>query len=344
LIDPRADSPLVEVRNLSKHFPLGGSLAARLQGKAGESLKAVDRVSLSIRKGETLGLVGESGCGKSTLGRLLLRLYEPTEGEIFHNGVNILNHDARATRELRTKMQMVFQDPYSSLNPTMTVRQTIGEVLSVHNLCPANQRRDRIQQLLKLVGLNPEMAERKPHQFSGGQRQRIRIARALAVEPDFIVADEAVSALDVSVQAQVLNLFMQLQEQLGLTYLFVAHNLGVVKHISQRVAVMYLGRIVELAPTDDLFREPLHPYTQALLRAVPKPVPIKKTPVPALEGDPPNPINLPVGCHFHTRCPFVMPVCRTEYPPLIQVGAGRMVACHLHPNAVVSPPNSPFTA
>ncbi|MGH2410191.1 MAG: ATP-binding cassette domain-containing protein, partial [Chloroflexota bacterium] len=243
MIDSRTTQPLVETRNLSKYFPVGGGLGARLRGSEPESLKAVDGVSLSIQKGETLGLVGESGCVKSTLGRVLLRLYEPTSGEIFHNGLDILHQNARATRELRTKMQMVFQDPYSSLNPTMTVRQALTEVLKVHGLCPQNERVERVNHLLDLVGLSPEMAERKPHQFSCGQRQRIGIARALAVQPDFIVADEAVSALDVSVQAQVLNLLMRLQEQLDLTYLFVAHNLGVVKHISHRVAVMYLGRI-----------------------------------------------------------------------------------------------------
>ncbi|HWE63167.1 MAG TPA: oligopeptide/dipeptide ABC transporter ATP-binding protein, partial [Chloroflexota bacterium] len=274
---------------------------------------------------------GESGCGKSTFGRLLLRLYEPTKGEIYHNGVNILSHDARATRELRTKIQVVFQDPYSSLNPTMSVRQMLEEVLSVHRVCPPEQRRERVGQLLEMVGLAREMAARRPHQFSGGQRQRLGIARALAVGPDFIVADEAVSALDVSVQAQVLNLMMRLQEDLGLTYLFIAHNLGVVQHISQRVAVMYLGKIVELAPSIDLFSEPLHPYTKALLRAVPKPVPRQKAATPALEGDPPSPVNRPSGCHFHPRCPFAMPICKEQYPVLRPVSATRTVACHLYP-------------
>lgn len=321
---------LLEARHVSKHFVVADSLARRLRGKPQETLKAVDDVSLAIQRGETVGLVGESGCGKSTFGRVLLRLYEPTSGEVYHNGVNIMEHSARATRELRTKIQVVFQDPYSSLNPTMTVGQALSEVLAVHKICPPAERQDRVGRLLEMVGLAPEMATRKPHQFSGGQRQRIGIARALAVGPDFIVADEAVSALDVSVQAQVLNLMMRLQEDLGLTYLFIAHNLGVVQHISRRVAVMYLGRIVELAPTDELFSEPLHPYTKALLRAVPKPVPQRKTSAPALEGDPPNPINRPSGCHFHPRCPHAMPVCREVYPTVRRIGTTRTVACHLY--------------
>jgi len=323
-------TPLLEARHVSKTFVLADGFVWRLRGRAPVTLTAVDDVSLTAYRGETVALVGESGCGKSTFGRLLLRLHEPTAGEILHNGVNILKHDARATRELRTKIQVVFQDPYSSLNPTMTVGRAITEVLSVHNVRPPEQRRERVGELLEMVGLAPDMAERRPHQFSGGQRQRVGIARALAVEPDFIVADEAVSALDVSVQAQVLNLMMRLQEELGLTYLFIAHNLGVVKHISQRVAVMYLGKIVEVAPTDELFDTPLHPYTQALLRAVPKPVPRRKEPVPALAGDPPNPINRPRGCHFHPRCPHAMPICRDEYPVLRTVSPGRTVACHLY--------------
>jgi len=323
-------TPLLEARHVSKSFVLADGFVRRLRGRAPETLTAVDDVSLTVYKGETVALVGESGCGKSTFGRLLLRLYEPTAGEILHNGVNILNHDARATRELRTKIQVVFQDPYSSLNPTMTVGKAISEVLSVHKICPPEKRRERVGELLQMVGLAPDMAERRPHQFSGGQRQRVGIARALAVEPDFIVADEAVSALDVSVQAQVLNVMMRLQEDLGLTYLFIAHNLGVVKHISQRVAVMYLGRIVEVASTGDLFDEPLHPYTQALLRAVPKPVPRRKELTPALAGDPPNPIDRPRGCHFHPRCPHAMPICRDEYPAPRAVGPHRTVACHLY--------------
>jgi oligopeptide transport system ATP-binding protein len=325
-----ASTPLLEARGVSKEFVLADGLLRRVRGLPAETLKAVDDVSLTINRGETVGLVGESGCGKSTFGRLLLRLYEPTAGEIYHNGVNILGHDARATRELRTKIQMVFQDPYSSLNPTMTVSSMLEEVLSVHKVCPPEQRKDRVGSLLEMVGLTREMANRKPHQFSGGQRQRIGIARALAVGPDFIVADEAVSALDVSVQAQVLNLMMHLQEDLGLTYLFIAHNLGVVEHISQRVAVMYLGKIVELAPSAELFKEPLHPYTKALLRAVPKPVPRKKDATAALEGDPPSPVNRPSGCHFHPRCPFAMPVCKEVYPTLRTVAPGRAVACHLY--------------
>jgi oligopeptide/dipeptide ABC transporter ATP-binding protein len=325
-----AGAPLLEARGVSKEFVLAEGLLRRLRGRPRQTLKAVDDVSLSIYPGETVGLVGESGCGKSTFGRLLLRLYEPTSGAILHNGVDILGHDARATRELRTKIQVVFQDPYSSLNPSMKVRQMLEEVLAVHHVCPPAERRERVGELLEMVGLSREMAERKPHQFSGGQRQRVGIARALAVNPDFIVADEAVSALDVSVQAQVLNLLMRLQEDLGLTYLFIAHNLGVVHHISRRVAVMYLGKIVELAPTDELFREPLHPYTKALLRAVPKLMAERTARAPALEGDQPSPVNRPNGCHFHPRCSYAMPVCAAEYPALRTVAAGRTVACHLY--------------
>jgi peptide/nickel transport system ATP-binding protein len=322
--------PLVEARHVSMHFVVSDGLIRRMRGRARETLKAVDDVSLSIHPRETVGLVGESGCGKSTFGRLLLRLYTPTEGEILHNGMNILANDARAMREVRTKMQVVFQDPYSSLNPMMTVRAAIEEVLAVHNLCAPRERLARVHELLDLVGLAPEMADRKPHQFSGGQRQRIGIARALAVRPDFIVADEAVSALDVSVQAQVLNVMTRLQDELSLAYLFISHNLGVVKHISHRVAVMYLGKVVESAPTAELFAEPLHPYTLALLRSVPKPIPVKKSAKPALEGDPPNAIDRPSGCHFHPRCPHVMPICRAQYPVLHTVSPGRAVACHLY--------------
>ncbi len=325
-----SDRPLVEARHVSMHFVVADGLLRRVRGRPPETLKAVDDVSLSIHPRETVGLVGESGCGKSTIGRLLLRLYSPTEGEILHNGVNILANDARAMREVRTRMQVVFQDPYSSLNPMMTVRSAIEEVLAVHKLCAPRERLARVHELLNLVGLAPEMAERKPHQFSGGQRQRIGIARALAVRPDFVVADEAVSALDVSVQAQVLNVMTRLQDELGLAYLFISHNLGVVKHISHRVAVMYLGKVVETAPTAELFAEPLHPYTLALLRSVPKPVPVRKTATPALEGDPPNPIDRPTGCHFHPRCPHAMPICRARYPALLPVAPGRAVACHLY--------------
>jgi oligopeptide/dipeptide ABC transporter ATP-binding protein len=329
---------LLETRHVSKHYAAGGGVLHALGRGAPEVLRAVDDVSVRIERGETLGLVGESGSGKSTLGRLVLQLEPPTSGEIFYDGQSVLGRRARETRELRKRIQVVFQDPYSSLNPTMTVRQTLEEVLKVHRLAPKAGRRDRVEELLETVGLAPGSADRKPHQFSGGQRQRIGIARALAVEPEFIVADEAVSALDVSVQAQVLNLMVRLQDQLGLTYLFIAHNLAVMRHISRNVAVMYLGRIVEHSPTADLFREPLHPYTQALMKAAPSPIARRKSIQPALTGEMPNPISPPSGCHFHPRCPHAMDVCRVTYPAARLVGGHRSVACHLYPE--VAPPKT----
>ena len=325
-------TPLVETRGLTKEFPVGSSVLHALTRKPRESLVAVDHVSLSIARGETLGVVGESGSGKSTLGRLLLQLERPTSGDILFDGTSIVEAGASARRRLRKRVQVVFQDPYSSLNPTMTVRQTLAEVLAVHGIGTKESRAARIDDLLERVGLSPTLANRRPRQFSGGQRQRIGIARALAVEPDFVVADEAVSALDVSIQAQVLNLLMRLQDDLGLTYLFISHNLSVARHISNSIAVMYLGRIVEHAPADALFEEPLHPYTQALLRAAPKPVPRRKTIKPAVGGDIPNPIDRPSGCHFHPRCPFVMDICREEYPAPRSPAPGRMVTCHLVPD------------
>jgi oligopeptide/dipeptide ABC transporter ATP-binding protein len=322
-------TPLVETRGLTKEFHVGSSVLRAVTRKPRETLVAVDDVSLSIARGETLGVVGESGSGKSTLGRLLLQLERPTSGDILFDGTSIVEGGASARRRLRKRVQVVFQDPYSSLNPTMTVRQTLAEVLAVHEIGTKESRAARIDDLLERVGLSPTLANRRPRQFSGGQRQRIGIARALAVEPEFVVADEAVSALDVSIQAQVLNLLMRLQDDLGLTYLFISHNLSVARHISNSIAVMYLGRIVEHAPTDALFEEPLHPYTQALLRAAPKPVPRRKTIKPAAGGDIPNPIDRPSGCHFHPRCPFAMDICREEYPAPRSPAQGRMVTCHL---------------
>jgi oligopeptide/dipeptide ABC transporter ATP-binding protein len=324
---------LIEARDVVKHFPLSRGLSTRLRRQAGDILKAVDGVSLGIAKGETVGLVGESGCGKTTFGRCLVRLYEPTSGEIRFQGEDMLAHDAATTRRLRRHVQMIFQDPYSSLNPRMKVKDAIGEVLKVHKICPNNEVPDRVGELLSRVGLSPAMAERYPRQFSGGQRQRIGIARALAVNPEFIVADEAVSALDVSIQAQVLNLLAQLQEELGLTYLFIAHNLSVVRHISNRVAVMYLGKIVEVQSAESVFTDPLHPYTQALVRAIPKLDPDARDDRAAIEGDPPSPIDLPTGCRFHPRCPHAMNICREVEPFLAPQPGGRQVACHLYPGA-----------
>ena len=316
---------LVETRGLSKQYPLHTNLPRGTRTR--ETLRAVDDVSITIRRGETVGLVGESGCGKSTFGRLLLHLEKPSGGEVRFEGELV---DSSTLPLLRRRAQIIFQDPFSSLNPRKTVRSTLEEVLAVHRVCPPKERRARVDELLERVGLASELAARRPRQFSGGQRQRIGIARALAVGPEFIVADEPVSALDVSVQAQVLNLLTKLQDELNLTYLFISHNLGVVRHLSQRVVVMYLGRVVEESPTDALFAEPLHPYTQALIRAVPDIDPDKAGETVAVEGDLPNPIQPPSGCHFHPRCRFAMDVCRSEYPQVHEVAPGRSVACHLY--------------
>ncbi len=324
---------LVEVKNLTKHFP-----AAHKQ-----VVRAVDDVSFVIQRGETLGLVGESGCGKTTVGRCLLRLIEPSAGEIRFDGRNLTEINRTELRGLRRKMQIIFQDPYSSLNPRMKVGQIIAEPLIVHKVGSKTEQREKVAELLRVVGLEPDYANRYPHQFSGGQRQRIGIARALALNPDFIVADEPVSALDVSVQAQVVNLLQDLQAQFGLTYLFISHGLAVVKHISSRVGVMYLGKLIELASADDIYAQPLHPYTQALLAAIPSPVPqAVKRAVKKLGGDPPTPLNPPSGCRFHTRCPYMMERCKIEEPKLAEIAPGHWAACHLHdsPN-VVSPGSTP---
>jgi oligopeptide transport system ATP-binding protein len=317
-------STILEVRNLKKYF----TVSADFFGRPTSFLKAVDDVSFSIRRGETLGLVGESGCGKSTTGRTIIRLYEPTAGEVIFKGKQITGG---AEKELRREMQMIFQDPYASLNPRMTVGDIIGEPLDIHGLAAGSERTERIVSLLKLVGLNPEHANRFPHEFSGGQRQRVGIARALAVNPSFIICDEPISALDVSIQAQVVNLLERLQQEFGLTYLFIAHDLAMVKYISNRVAVMYLGKIVELADSKELYAKPLHPYTQALLSAIPIPDPVveEKRERIHLEGDVPNPINPPSGCRFRTRCRYAMPVCAEQEPSFVDVGSGHMVACHL---------------
>lgn len=308
----------VRVRRLVKHFPVEGS---------DDVVRAVDGVTFEILRGETLGLVGESGCGKSTVGRCLLRLIEPTSGEVVFDDRNVLTMGRRELRELRQQMQIIFQDPYASLNPRMSVRDIVSEPLVVHKIGDKEERRERVAELLRKVGLDPDYMNRYPHEFSGGQRQRIGVARALALHPKLIVADEPVSALDVSVQAQVVNLLQDLQQEFGLTYLFISHGLAVVEHISTRVAVMYLGRIVEVASAVDLYSQPLHPYTQALLSAIPIPDPLRKRERIVLEGDVPTPINPPSGCRFRTRCPMAIPECAQIDPDLREISPGHTVAC-----------------
>jgi oligopeptide transport system ATP-binding protein len=330
LIDGNEDAvtqPLLRVKELVKNFTVKGGLFAR----AVDEVHAVDHVSFEVADGETLGVVGESGCGKSTTGRCVLRLIEPTAGEVWFAGKDVTALDSKALRSLSRDMQIIFQDPYASLDPRMTVGAIVGEALTIHRLAKsAREHRDRVARLLETVGLKADHMHRYPHEFSGGQRQRIGIARALAVEPKLIVCDEPVSALDVSIQAQVINLLEDLQQQFSLTYIFIAHDLSVVEHISDRVAVMYLGRIVEIASAHDLYTNPLHPYTEALLSAVPIPDPKMKRRRIVLPGEVPNPIDPPTGCHFHPRCPIrKLPLCATERPELKTSAGGHQVACHL---------------
>ncbi len=318
--------PLLEVEGLKKYFPIRKGILGKKVGY----VKAVDDISFYVNEGETLGIVGESGCGKSTTGRMLMRLLEPSDGRVTFNGIEITDLSEAAMRKLRREIQMVFQDPYASLNPRHTVEKILMEPLIVHQIGNPKERKQKVYGLLETVGLSKYHAKRYPHQFSGGQRQRIGIAKALMTNPKLIIADEPVSALDVSIQAQVLNLMQDLQKELKLTYIFIAHDLGVVRHISDRVGVMYLGRLVEIAPSEVLYAEPLHPYTKALLSAVPVPDPSYKREQIILEGDIPSPSNPPSGCTFHTRCPYRMDVCSKVSPSLEEVKPDQFVACHLY--------------
>ena len=324
MLDPQmANGTLVELKALVKHFPIRGGVFL----KEVAAVRAVDGVNLSIREGETLGLVGESGCGKTTIGRLILRLEEPTSGEIFFQGENILAYNKERMRNLRRQMQVIFQDPFSSLNPRKTVSHIVGEPLLVHGMKNRREREDRVLKLLRVVGLRREHMRRYPHQFSGGQRQRICVARALALHPKLVVCDEAVSALDVSIQAQVINLLKDLQQEFGLTYLFISHDLGVVEHVSDRLAVMYLGKIAELADSVEIYQTPLHPYTQALLSASPIPDPTLKRDRIILKGDVPSPIDPPPGCRFHTRCLYAEDICSQQEPQFKEVKEHHLAAC-----------------